>query len=278
MNLVGLIFAIVVAVGFFVAVVLAVVLVTRSAGRRRHPVPVGQQALTIGHNGTNVLVTLLAIQRGRSQFDYYTELRVAWPDADFRLEIYPEREDVRQRALPGLSALSGDPSAQGLHFAVQSNDVERAEMLLTPDVQNDVNALYRFEGVNDVFVAISGGALVVRKLDPSCGSRDLRPLVQLVGALYEHALTAAEVGMGLHLQATANTLDQATCEICGEAISGDVVYCNRCRTPHHRDCWEYYGACSIYACGETGYSHSTTPVSSLLQPKHIPPPRRHGAL
>ena len=39
----------------------------------------------------------------------------------------------------------------------------------------------------------------------------------------------------------------------GETITGDAVLCRRCKTPHHQDCWQYYGACSTYGCRETRY-------------------------
>jgi len=44
------------------------------------------------------------------------------------------------------------------------------------------------------------------------------------------------------------------CKVCGEPISGgEVVVCAACNTPHHRDCWDYVGACSIYGCnGKVG--------------------------
>ena len=40
------------------------------------------------------------------------------------------------------------------------------------------------------------------------------------------------------------------CEICGSRFTmGTVVRCARCKTPHHRDCWEFNGVCSTFACG-----------------------------
>ena len=40
------------------------------------------------------------------------------------------------------------------------------------------------------------------------------------------------------------------CKVCGEIIQGGpVILCTSCRTPHHRECWEYVGSCSIYGCG-----------------------------
>jgi len=38
------------------------------------------------------------------------------------------------------------------------------------------------------------------------------------------------------------------CLICRDPLSGDVIYCVRCHTPHHRACFRYLGACSVYAC------------------------------
>lgn len=43
------------------------------------------------------------------------------------------------------------------------------------------------------------------------------------------------------------------CQICGAALDGRLVRCARCSTLHHRDCWQYTGACSTYGCGETTF-------------------------
>jgi hypothetical protein len=42
-------------------------------------------------------------------------------------------------------------------------------------------------------------------------------------------------------------------------IAEDVrVNCRRCGTPHHKDCWEFNGQCSTYACGEKRFSSKKT--------------------
>ena len=47
---------------------------------------------------------------------------------------------------------------------------------------------------------------------------------------------------------------EGTCQICCMPLAqGSVVTCRRCATPHHKDCWEFNGRCSIFACGEIGY-------------------------
>jgi len=43
---------------------------------------------------------------------------------------------------------------------------------------------------------------------------------------------------------------ELTCQICGSTIDLEhVVYCRKCGTPHHKDCWEYNLQCSTFGCG-----------------------------
>jgi hypothetical protein len=46
-------------------------------------------------------------------------------------------------------------------------------------------------------------------------------------------------------------LAQSPCHVCGASLGqGTVVYCSRCATPHHEDCWTYAQECSTFACRE----------------------------
>lgn len=38
------------------------------------------------------------------------------------------------------------------------------------------------------------------------------------------------------------------CPVCGTALTSPVT-CGSCKTPHHRECWNYAGRCAIFACG-----------------------------
>jgi len=44
------------------------------------------------------------------------------------------------------------------------------------------------------------------------------------------------------------------CQVCGERMSSRTVYCAKCRTPHHEECWEYTGVCSTFACREIRFT------------------------
>ena len=38
------------------------------------------------------------------------------------------------------------------------------------------------------------------------------------------------------------------CPVCGSSMVEAVIRCESCRTPHHRECWQYMGRCTTYAC------------------------------
>lgn len=42
---------------------------------------------------------------------------------------------------------------------------------------------------------------------------------------------------------------EAVCQVCGEPVGSGPVRCGKCATPHHRDCWDCTGCCSVFGCG-----------------------------
>lgn len=53
-------------------------------------------------------------------------------------------------------------------------------------------------------------------------------------------------------ETTAMKVDASAgeCQVCLEKMDRRVVYCAKCRTPHHEECWSYMGMCSTYGCRE----------------------------
>jgi hypothetical protein len=44
---------------------------------------------------------------------------------------------------------------------------------------------------------------------------------------------------------------ESVCQVCGASLAqGPVVFCRRCATPHHEECWTYARECSTFACKE----------------------------
>lgn len=46
--------------------------------------------------------------------------------------------------------------------------------------------------------------------------------------------------------------ENVICRVCGDALGSEAALaCRSCGTPHHKDCWEFTGVCSVYGCGAT---------------------------
>lgn len=61
----------------------------------------------------------------------------------------------------------------------------------------------------------------------------------------------------LHLDTPITDEAQPTnCQVCGQELKQNIVYCAKCRTPHHRECWSYNGKCSTYGCDEMRFTTS----------------------
>jgi hypothetical protein len=56
------------------------------------------------------------------------------------------------------------------------------------------------------------------------------------------------------VEVVAATTSQGTCQVCATPMEDRVVWCRRCRTPHHLECWVYTGMCSTFGCREIGYA------------------------
>lgn len=53
---------------------------------------------------------------------------------------------------------------------------------------------------------------------------------------------------GIAWMAADGTADPGLCPVCAATLEEGVVLCDKCRTPHHEECWQYVGQCSTYAC------------------------------
>lgn len=46
------------------------------------------------------------------------------------------------------------------------------------------------------------------------------------------------------------------CQVCGTTMEARIVWCAKCRTPHHEECWVYNGVCSTYGCREIRFTRT----------------------
>lgn len=79
-------------------------------------------------------------------------------------------------------------------------------------------------------------------------------LLSLVGLSFPFSMAApVEEAPGLEADKLRRRPD-GRCLVCRDPLTADRVECRSCRTPHHRDCWDYVGSCSIYGCGTRSWT------------------------
>lgn len=198
-------------------------------------------------------VTVEIYSTGGKNPTYYTQARFQWQETHFRCEVYPERIWARVGKLMGMEDIEiGSPDFDQTYI-ITSNDRTALCRLLNSSVQLQIERLRFFLGNNDIYVSFSHGRLLVKKLSRIRSFHRLQQFVQLAIDLYDQAALTLEQGIEFVAQAEPPKASEVICQICGEPVTSQVVFCRRCKTPHHLDCWEYYGACSTYGCGERRY-------------------------
>ncbi|MDA7951000.1 MAG: hypothetical protein MPJ24_05875 [Pirellulaceae bacterium] len=75
---------------------------------------------------------------------------------------------------------------------------------------------------------------------------------ELLQELFEIFLASQMEGVHIEIE-TATPLGSLVCPICRESTQEGIVVCTRCKVPHHKECWEYFGKCSTYACNSDTY-------------------------
>jgi len=98
---------------------------------------------------------------------------------------------------------------------------------------------------------------MVRKQGIVSELADLSVFADLAFVVYDrlYVFWQRESGIEILDDVPAEASKDPVCQVCGADIASDMrVYCRRCKTPHHKDCWEFNGSCSTYACGEKRFS------------------------
>lgn len=181
--------------------------------------------------------------------EHYTQIHFHFEEQqNIRCEIYPEDSGARLKKLLGMQDIQvGSPKFDDMYI-VQGDDPNSVRELLQPPVRQQIERLRRETSVKDIYVALNRRRLLVKKRIFFKYVAQFRRFVQLALGLYDLALSPEVEGVEFVESSTMPDLADAVCQICGEQLETDIVRCSRCHTPHHGECWKYYGACSTYGC------------------------------
>jgi hypothetical protein len=209
------------------------------------------------HLGSRALLSIYESSDSRPQF--YTQLTFTIPAGwSHRLEVFPQRyEDSDVRYLNVDDIRVGD-EAFDPRYVVKSNDAAFVRRYLDAESRKSVDELRGMLGNDRILVSVNSSRLMVRKQGILSELEDLTLFAELSCKLYDRIALFAQRESGIEILDEPAPVEEGkrpVCQVCGAEISAEVrVFCRRCRTPHHKDCWEFNGRCSTYACGEPRFT------------------------
>jgi len=180
-------------------------------------------------------------------------VHLPWSGGAWRAEIRYPPWPSRATPLDGLQTLSPPADAWTIPCSVRGTDPRAVAELVTKVVQSHVEQLRTCPKVSPLCIQLDGGAMTITKVLPIQPGPQLIRFVETALELYDQALLTRTRGITFVEPRSAQVLEQVVCRICGEEIREGLVFCRRCKTPHHRECWQYAGRCSVFGCGETEF-------------------------
>jgi hypothetical protein len=187
-----------------------------------------------------------------------TQAILQWLDGrtDFRLETRGDA-GAGDSAEAAAAQATRDRQFQAT-YQVTGPNADDSRRLLSDGVRWQVNQLAQLPQLSALRISIRHGRLFIEKALPIRRFEDLEQFTQLCLEFYDQAMLTRSEGIEfLGAPDEALPLDDPVCQVCGEPIVSNMVYCRRCFTPHHLECWQYNGLCSTYGCRETRYSIPT---------------------
>jgi hypothetical protein len=207
----------------------------------------GMPSVRIPYNHADVDVGIGIGDNGRK----CTQSTVEWPEFEASVRVFSNQFGMRTFAKRG-SVKSGDAEWDRL-FTIESLNPDYARTLITGGVRSAILMLSRIRKSGGVDVRFGGGELVVQKLMVLDQASELSAFVRHTMEIFDQACLARTTGIEF-VDTDLHLIQDAKCPICGDLIEDDLVFCCRCKTPHHRECWQYNGKCATYACGEMSYA------------------------
>lgn len=176
-------------------------------------------------------------------------IQMTFPDRELRCHVAWGPASVASDLAPVHLA----HTRLGTDFSFYGAAPLETQRFLSEGVQVQLDKLGHMLGGGYMEVIVGGGILTVRKTFSGDKYEQIEQLVQIAIDLLDQGMITRVSGIEFTDGAHATLTGEARCGVCQELCETQVVYCRRCRTPHHLECWTYNGACSVYGCRETEY-------------------------
>lgn len=166
------------------------------------------------------------------------------------LELLPREESSGAAGRFGSGEIQIGLPAFGQAFTVSANPSSFGSDLLAGGRRDRIaEAITCLPYWRNCRINVTRSSLVVRV--PRILSRELdaRHLVSAAAQVYALIRDLAPAP-GISWMEVSDT-GTGRCQVCGGDLCPPLVACAGCGTLHHGECWDYVGACSIFACGKT---------------------------
>jgi hypothetical protein len=216
--------------------------------------------VSFGYKGSQVRVGLAPVLTGQHEKTPRTRVVTRFAKGiPFRFDLAPRVRPKPLQPPKGTTPVTIAVPDFDRQFTLQANDADMAREFLATPIRRSLIDLQQLAPAGGMLVSINPERLLIQ-ID-----RDLGQSPDALAFAVHHALVIHDGLLeGVHRQWNRGIdivdrpadedelVEVPTCKVCGESIAdGPVVVCATCKTPHHRDCWEYVGACSIYGCNGT---------------------------
>lgn len=233
-------------------------LANRYRGRYEHRGLVDPPTVSFSHNGSSVRVGLAPVISGQPSSPRTRVVTRFGAGIPLRFELFPVQRPSPKQVPRGTRLVRlGDPVFDR-HYVVRANDPEIArELLNQPAARGAIEGLRKLAPPGGILISINPERMLVqvdRNLGQSVPALDsaVRESLVLHDLIRLNVAERMAEGIAIVDEPASNVVESgpSVCKVCNDLIGPNEakVICATCRTPHHRDCWTFVGACSIYGC------------------------------
>lgn len=204
----------------------------------------------------------IAIERKRG---FFRKCRIVieingWGATDTRLVVHPRR--LMDLIRP--SSVGSGNFAFNMSYLVRGKPRERVKQLLTNGVRARINLLQQMSQSKAFRVELEDGKFRVERKGILLPYGFLERFCEAAIYLCDEMVGVLAVGIDFD-ESTEDVIlnpHEARCKVCGEDFNAhdEIVACRKCNTPHHKDCWQFSGVCSVYGCGEKRFRRVESPA------------------
>jgi hypothetical protein len=225
-------------------------------GRYENRGLVDPPTVSFTHNASSIRIGLAPVIAGQPSIPRTRVVARFARGLPFRFELMPMGRPAPAQPPKGTRLVRSGHVEFDRGYVAQANDADMAREFLHPfNVRSAIENLRKLAPPTGMLISVNPERLLVQ-VDRNLGQQ--APLLEYAvrDALVIHdwlqQSVSSRLAEGIDVVAVGPAAPEDAgppmCEVCGDPITGPHVKCSSCKTPFHRDCWSFVGACSTFGC------------------------------